>query len=347
MAAQVKAVLNVFSEGKAGRWPMPVFPDSPIIGIYSSPFVAQLMWQAFQKLADDKQGIEKMRKAYVYPSRLARTPHLYPQRALWSLTKQEKTEFGDIVATILSGIYQQSMFCENDSNIIYAKNEISNLINKNKKYFLENNFQLLKRLSGILWMLVESFFPRWHNTFHEYSGPYEVEGKKILLKEFHNLKPYYLPKENILYPFENITIIEEYQTEAKFNFDIHNRVSYGEKNETLLTRYAILVDGQPQKIDNLPKLLEQLQGALQKCVKHLQSMNKEQMIIFNGQGEYYALVHPLTKIVNIPNDLPSEFYERAKRPEITPEEQKVWDWIKNSPKNEAGFKHLFDIKSEM
>lgn len=347
MKAQVKAVLNVFNEGKAGRWPMPVFPDSPIIGIYSSPFVAQLMWQAFQKLTSDKQATEKMRKAYVYPSRLARTPHLYPQRALWPLTQQEKTKFGDIVATILSGMYKQDIFCENGSNIIYTNNEISDLINKNKNYFIENNFQLLKRLSGVLWMLVECFFPRWHNTFHEYSGPYKIGGKKILLKEFHDLKPYYLSKENILYHFENITVIEEYKTEVEFNFDIHNRVSYGATNEGLLNRYAILVDNQPQKIDDLSNLLEQLQQTLQKCVKYLQEMNKEQMIVFNGQGEFYALVHPLTTIVDISNDLPDKFYEKSKRPEITPKEQEVWDWIKTSPKDENGFKHLFDIKSEM
>jgi len=345
MKAQVKAVLNVYNEGKAGRWPMPIFPDSPIIGIYSSPFIAQLMWQAFQKLALDKQGIERIRKVYVYPSRLARAPHLYPQRTLWSLTKKEKSEFGDIIAELLSGMYKQGMFCEDGSNIIYAKNEITNLVNKN--YFIKNNYQLLKEISGILWMLAESFFPRWHNTFHEYSGPYEFNDHKILLKEFHDLKPRYLPKKNILYSFEKITIIEEYKSNAEFNFDIHNRVNYGAENSNLLTRYAILVDNKPQKISDLPNLIQDLQKTLQKSVEYLQSMNKEKIIIFNGQGEYNALVYPLSLIVDIPKDLPAEFYQRAKDSKIRPREQKVWDWIKNLPKDEKGFKHLFDIKSKM
>jgi hypothetical protein len=239
------------------------------------------------------------------------------------------------------------MFCENGSNIIYTKNEINSLMDENEYYFIEDNQQLLKKISGILWMLAESFFPRWHNAFHEYSGPYGSNDNKILLKEFHDLKPYYLPQKNIPYQFEKITIIEEYKPEAEFNFDIHNRFSHGALNETLLIRYSIMVDNQPQKINELPKLIQKLQCALQKSVKYLQSMSKKQMVIFNGQCEYYTLVSPLVSITDVPKDLPTEFYERSNNLEIKDKEQIVWDWIKNLPKDEKGFRHLFDIKSKM
>lgn len=347
MRAQVKAQLSVYNEGKAGRWPMPIFPDSPIIGIYSSPFIAELMWQVFQKLENDEQRIEKMRKAYLHPSRLARTIHLYPQRALWPLTTDERAKFGDIVAEILLGMYKRGMFCEDGSNIIYTDQEITNLFNKNEPYFIEDESWLLKKLSGTLWMLAESFFPRWHNTFHEYSGPYKINDNKILLKEFHDLKPDYLPKENLSYQFKNITIIEEYKPKAEFTFDIQNRVSGGKANESLLTRYSVMVDGQPQKIDDLPELIQALQNSLQMSVKYLQAMDKEQIIIFNGRGEYYALVYPLTSVADLPKDLPADFYERAKNPEITLKEQEVWDWIKQLPKDKEGFRYLFDVKLDM
>ncbi len=196
-------------------------------------------------------------------------------------------------------------------------------------------------------MLAESFFPRWPNTFHEYSGPYKINHHKILLKEFHDLRPYCLPKGNISYQFKSIIIIEEYKPKAEFTFDIQNRVSYGKANESLLTRYGVMVDGRPQEISDLPELIQVLQNSLRVSVKHLQTMNKEQMIIFNGRGEYYALVYPLTLIVDLPEDLPAEFYERAKNPEITPKEQEVWDWIKQLPKSKEGFECLFDIKSNM
>lgn len=347
MRAQVKAVLRVYTGGKSGRWPMPMFPESPMIGIYSSPYIADLMWEAFEKLKNDNQWITKLRQTYRYPSILARTPHIYTQRGLWSLTKKQRYQFGDIIAKILSGMYVEDMFCENGTNIIYTNNHVTKLADKLSNNIIIDDHLLLKRLAGMLWILTENFQPRWHNTFHEYSGPYIIGDNKIIIKEFHDLRPSYIPKENISYDWSNITIVEKYEKSASFEFDIHNRFISDNKNEKLLINYVIMVDDSPISKSDMLVIIKELENAIEKSVKYLQSMNKEKIIIFNGQNEYNALIKPLKLLVDLPSDLPASFYEHAKNNTFTVAEEKIYNWMKKVPKDAKGFRNLFDVKSDM
>ena len=343
----VNSLTGVFVSGPSGRWPMPTFKSSGVVSFYSGPFLIKDFLEKLKRLQQKGFSLKEIGRLYRYPSRLARLIHLFSTRNLWPLSQKEKLEVGYTLAQILATLYKEDLFCQKGKNIIYSKRELRKILDNAKNQFFSKKFlPQLKQLSGLLWMLAEAFFPRFQNTFFEFSGPYELDGKIVILKEYHDLKPPYLPI-SFEYKFENLTIIEIYQKNIQFKLDICNRSFGSQKDEKKLKKFSILIENKPVLPSQLPKIIQSFQKTLKKSIKYLNSLDsKEKIIIFNGKAEYFCFIYPLAEKLKESWKPPKEFFKIAKIKKLPKNYQKTIKWFLSLPKTKKGWYQGYDLEKQ-
>jgi len=345
LRSHIQAIVNLRSRtGKSGLWPMPIFKETVEIEVYSTPFIIDNFWQMLKGLQNKGLTPTDIGKLYRYPSRLGRFPFTFRERALWPLSQEQKQELGYNVAEILSTMYYEDVFCKKGKNIIYSNKEIKDILLQAQKYSIsKDDLNKLKVLSGTLWMLAESFHPRYENSFFEFSGPYKLGNTTIILKEYHNLRPDYLSLD-FGHQCANITIIEEYQGDVQCSFDIHNRFKASDQNYKKLKNFYVIADSKYVSVAGLKKLINATQKILSKSVSLLQSLNRQGIITFNGEGEFFCFIEPLARRLKKSWRPPKAFYEKVKNMAVSTFEQEVIDWFKRVPKSEKGWHEIFDLR---
>lgn len=340
--AFVEAFLRINLGARAGRWPMPIFKDGTTISFYSSAHIISAFMEATSKLLEQGLTLNEIAAKYQYPSRLARLIHLFTGRNLWEIPPERQIEVGLRLVSILSPMYKAYPLCEDSRNIIYDEKILEErygdkLTNTKPKL----DYKDVKRLNGYLWLLSESYFPRFPNTFFEFSGPYKMRHQWLSLKEFHNLKPEYLPI-NFAYPFKNLAIIELYDQPVDLRFDIVNR-SFTPKPLPLPHSTIILSNGNIIfDTAMIKQLQEQVLKSLAQAVQYLAPMEKEQMISFNIKAELYAFLYSLLGEKCF--DLADEIHQYIQNPVVKDRIEKEIEYSYTVPRDEAGLWKRFDLR---
>lgn len=332
------------TKGGAGRWPQPIFKTSLGISFYSSPYVVRDFMNITDKLLNQGASFEDIGSLYKYPSRLARFCHTFPSRKVWFMKPNDYLKVGYRLANILSTLYIKNLFNYKGASIIYKNEELLKKFPQliKLKVFQKTSYSEIKKLSSSLWLLAESFFPRFPNTFFEFSGPYKFGDKFLVIKEFHDLKPDYL-KINFHYNFQCLSIVEIYNKRPKINFDIMSRSISNTDNYP--ENSLVFIDNKYFK-GNLSGKISEIQKTLTESVNNLNklSSSKGKMILFNAQAEYYSLIKP---IVSTSLKLPSEFIKSLNINSRQKETSRNIRLLDSIPKDHAGWRRIFSLSKQM
>ncbi len=105
--------------------------------------------------------------------------------------------------------------------------DISNYILQNN---LENN--KIKLISSLLFSFYEKIYPTLMRLGYEFHGPYILDNRKYIVKEYYNMDKYY--DSNIPYfPWKNLKIVEEYEGDLIIDYFGHILGDYNITNASL------------------------------------------------------------------------------------------------------------------
>lgn len=343
LKAFITSLLRTAKTGAGGRWPMPFFKNSNSLSFFSAPGIIQEFMEITDEMIKNGLSYKDIGKKYKYPSQLARIFHVFSSRSLWDMPPEKYLEVGFRVANILSTMYKENMFCKEGKYKAYKDSEITNnfCAISRENFVSEKFYSLTKKMKGVLWSLAEAMGPRFHNDFYEFSGPYEVENKFVIIKEFHNLRPDYLPNF-FEHDFDNITILEIYDKKVSTYLDIMNRFSL-EKGENNVPNIIFLKNGVVLKGDEIEKCFNAIMLSLGKAVNFLQKMTREEMIIFNASAERFTFLYPL--IGKKALEIPESFYASLIDKQMEEKRQRLSDWFDSIKKTEEGWIKIYDLKN--
>lgn len=328
------------TKGGGGRWPMPFFETSFFVGYYDSALIAENFLRITDILLEQGKSICDIAQLYKYPSRIARFSHIFPGRGLWNIDIERQKVFAFRVAEMLNCLYKKNSFNQDSKNFIYTDQEVKNFI-LDSQFSSTDSFLSVKKISNLLWLVAESYSPRFPNIFFEFSGEYELDGRYFVIKDYHNLRPEYLTFE-IPYNFENIKIIEVYSEPVDYKVDMMCRSLASNQNMPNPESLLMIVDGKIITSSmRIGQMAQDLLLALEKSTKHLNLLSKDQIIIWNTMIDLYAFIFPL-----IGRDcfdlLSKDYLDEIKSEEFTKRYNKTVDWFKSVPKDVTGWGKIFD-----
>lgn len=339
----LRALIPTFIEGNkggGGRWPMPVFESSLFVGYFDASIIVENFLKITDDLLSRGKSISDIAKLYKYPSRIARLAHTFHSRSLWNIDIERQKTFAFRIAEMMDCLYTKNAFNKDNKNYLYSEKEIKNLVDNN--IFLTGDIiSQVKKTSSLLWLVSESYSPRYPNIFFEFSGEYINDDNNFVVKDYHNLKPEYLTFD-LPYDFSDIKIVEKYNTPVDFKVDLMCRSLDSNQNIPNPDAILLLVDG--VSITDVNEILEinkKLLLALQESTKYLNSLSRDQVIIWNATIDLYAFIYPL-----IGKDcfklLPENFLDEINEEDFKNKYDKAVAWLISIPKNEEGWTTIFD-----
>lgn len=339
MDANIPTILEGV-KGGGGRWPMPIFESSFFVAYYDSSLIAENLLKITDELLAQGKNICDIAKLYKYPSRLARFANMFPGRSLWSMNFKKQKTLAFRIALILDCLYKRNAFNQGNKNIIYSEKEIKTLT-ENTQYFTGNSISQVKKLSSLLWLVAESYSPKFTNIFYEFSGEYKLDNKYFIVKDYHNLNPEYLTFE-VPYSFSDIKIIDIHNIHIDYKVDIMCRSLASNQNIPNPEAVLLIVDGNViTDSDVVTDMIKKLLSALQQATNHLNSLSRDQIIVWNATIDLYAFLYPL-----IGKDcfklLSKNFLNEINTKEFKNKYNKAVNWFNSIPKDVEGWTTILD-----
>lgn len=330
------------TKGGGGRWPMPVFETSFFVGYYDSALIAENFLRISDELLNQGKNICDIAQFYQYPSRIARFSHVFPGRSMWNIDTERQKVLGFRIAKMLDCLYKKNSFNKNNKNLIYSEEEVDELI-QSDKFISRETISQVKKLSNLLWLLAETYSPRFPNIFFEFSGEYKVGGSYIIIKDYHDLIPDYLTFE-IPYNFNNIKIIEIHNIPIDYKVDIMCRSLPSNQNIPAPEAILLIVDGKfITDVEIVADMNKKILSALKQSTEYLNSLSRDEIIIWNATIDLYAFLYPL-----IGKDcyklLPKNYLEELNSEAYKSKYNKAVDWFKSIPKDADGWTTIFDVR---
>lgn len=339
MDANIPTILEGV-KGGGGRWPMPIFESSFFVAYYDSSLIAENLLRITDELLTQGKSICDIAKLYKYPSRLARFANMFPGRSLWNMNFEKQKTLAFRIALMLDCLYKRNAFNQNNKNIIYSNEEIR-ILAENTQYFTGDNISQVKKLSSLLWLVAESYSPRFTNIFYEFSGEYKLDNKYFIVKDYHNLSPEYLTFA-IPYSFSDIKIIDIHNVPVDYKVDIMCRSLASNQNIPDPEAVLLIVDDEIiTDSDVVADMTKKLLSALQQATNHLNSLSRDQIIVWNATIDLYTFLYPL-----IGKDcfklLPKKFLDEINTDEFKSKYDKSVNWFKSVPKDADGWTIILD-----
>lgn len=235
------------SNGGRDKWPLPKMHIWNC-EIYISPLLLRSAYELFKRSEAKGLSSEDITAAYKYPTYFARLPFLYLFRAISDLSEQEMSWLGykvmDIIDIYHKGNYESGL--ERKNNVL-DENSVQDILEQIKFTTVSdsaggNSLRILSQLRGKLYLYLELIFNDTPNLGYEIHGPYEINGKLLLVREYHNLKFEFWQFTNDM-PFEKIFIYEIYDaSKIKIGVDIHGRLYTDVNPADAIEDFAVYID---------------------------------------------------------------------------------------------------------
>jgi hypothetical protein len=314
------------------KWPI----RAGRIGQFTLDLFSMEFLDDLKRLQSNGCTIDEIGKLFKNPSRLWRMSHhflkglkmsnltLEKQRSamLTYLDLIQATKFGDI-------------FNENGENIILTPAEVQGAVKGLKESNRETSM-IIHRLAAILWAYAETVYFVAHEISVEIHGPYELdESKKLVIRDYFNLKPSELWKECGDLPYDTIQISTVYEG-LDVRFDVYDN-PYCETGRfvDLLTSYKVLFDG--HQVDIRKVVPSQITSIILSVTRKVQSWNLKQIAKKYSEIFWYRK-KPLKDALGEDWRPPKTVYDRIDSGEIPPEAM--------TPPNLEKLKKDLDLASE-
>jgi hypothetical protein len=235
-------------------WPMPVIKNGRILRYVMYPAWGSKFLEITRALEKQSRSKKKIALAFEYPSSLARMLFIPEVKDLSKLTNPELKE---IIVKVYDYCHalQEDVFCGKEGKNI-LKNKPLDFTNLHQEELTEAG-KILSRLGGILFNYTELLYAFFHNFGHEFQGPFEHGSDKLVVKEFHDLRPSFW-KETQEFPADNIKIIAAYDSRINVTFDMHNRMTETEPIFFNLKGYKVLVEDRELSLKEIKDLLNKV-----------------------------------------------------------------------------------------
>jgi|SRR3989344_1805623 len=323
-----------------GRWPMPIFEQSFSVSNFSAPVVVEEFMSTVQKLNEKGMTDVQIGQKYRYPSRLARFQHLFAGRYLW-LDKYDPITVAHKFISILSTMYPQNLFCQGKKNLIYTEESIANEYGSYLNLGPARDINLeIASLERLFYLLSESFSPRFVNTHFEFSGQYKVGKNWLILKEYHDLQPDFIPI-HFEYSFHTVTIIHTYGAEIDYQVDIMCRPQASNQSMPEPKQSILLVDN--RLVNDLTAIRlyqKQVMATMELAVNYVAGLRtKEQIVTFNTGMEILTLLSPISAQRQ---SLIKAALENFRNSEFQNRSDQLNAYVKATPRDENGWRGIFD-----
>jgi hypothetical protein len=240
---KVKEVCKIIAEhivedktGGVPDWPFS-FAEREM---YLGPFFPKELYITIKKL--EKRGLspEEIAKLFKNPSRIA---HFFYTSILPSnnLTKEENVELVEKLVDFISYFRKEDIFCRNEKNIIWSKEDIRKHLPLLKKVEDDKTKKLIGEIDALLFQYNELIFGGIPAFGHEFHGPYQINDEFLIVKEHYDLQPVEIWLFAQKFPFEKITVLEIFK-EGKVKFDFFNHIETSFSLPEKLSKYCILAD---------------------------------------------------------------------------------------------------------
>lgn len=192
---------------------------------------------------------------------------------------------------------------------------------------------MVQRLCGILWAYSEAPFFVAHDIAMEEHGLYGYNSKRIMFRDFFNLKPAELWPECSEFPFNEIRIICVYNERFNVDFDVFYN-TYPNQGNVIedLEEFYIEADDSRLELVDIHKITNSSAKIIESISKKIESMN-EMEIAKKYADIFWYRKKPLRDALGKDWKPPKEIYTKIEQGEIKPE-------IKRNPTPE-------DIRKEM
>lgn len=291
--------LEVLSKKPGGRWPMPY-----INSVESTTIIDPHLFKDIRKIMriikEKNISFKEISKEAKYPSSLSRFFHITRPLKFKKKNMQEVKKFLIYNANAMNHLYLEDSFCKNGTNILYEKEKVLKLFKKYKK--MDN--KLVKIANFLLFQYTEFVYMYFHNFGHETHGPYQFEDYQIIIREYHNLNPYFV-KTNMP---DTITIIEKHKKDNKITIDISNRLSSENPFNESLIEATFNISAKRNELDSDKKLVDFLKKEVLACIKTYKKTNKIELTKHLAHIHYHQL-RPYSKVTSYPLNLPKKLFD--------------------------------------
>jgi len=219
----------------------------------------------------------------------------------------EKIKFINYLLNLFDSSKEEGIFCSEDKNIVFSKKDLNENLEFLTDNFNENDIKNISKLSNLLFSLCECLYFANRTISDELHGPYIYKNKKLLIRDFSNLKPIELCPEIKKFPYEKIRILKLYKN-LDIKIDVLN--NYYIKGNYIPEKFGIIIDNKKIKFDEISHINKILEYWVLKMTKKVEKMNRNERAKLLISTYYYS-VKSLRDKLKIGWNPPKKIYERV------------------------------------
>ena len=279
-----------------------------------------------KKLEERGYSDESIAELFYSSSRIAQCFWNFAVIREVDLRKEEKIYLAKKLLKLLSIYRKRDIFCKKGSNIIWDEEKVKKTL-KGLDFIEKKEFKdLIWDLEAELWLYTELIWFFHHPLGHPFHGPYKVNQKRLIVREYFDLRPISIWEFTRKLSFENITIFETYKKSAQFKIDFmergfQNTEGYRDK----FTGFFLRVDGRELNTkEEIREVKKNLEEVIDKGTKFIQNLDLKEMFFRHAKGWFYIL-KPLCDALKMDWAPPQEVYVNFSQ--RWNETNKIWEKI--------------------
>jgi hypothetical protein len=276
-------------------WPEPMFHPAEANEYVYVPFflLLDLMLNRLERQGYNDQELAEL---FISPSRIAHITYLFPGIRCTSLRREKAV---DLCLKVLKymACFRTDPFCPDGTNRLWSKSHVQkeseNLIRLEPTQECMETRMLIGKLNAILFSYTELIYFCHHSFGHEFHGPYLVEGEKVIVREYFDLKPEFWRFSEDL-PFEKLKFTSRYSRSSGFFIDFTGRLISTNLRKTSLKSYSLTVDNGVDKtsLNGVRETLDRLTRVIDKGIETILRLEKEELIAKYAEA-YFHILKPL------------------------------------------------------
>ena len=210
----------------------------------------------------------------VGPSGLVRSFDILIKAMKYS-KKEKNRELVNDVLKILSEMKENDILNLTGSNVIYGLKEIK----ESYENASDISSDIVHRITALIKSYSELMYFRSYEISQEIHGPYNLDSSKLIVWNYHNLRPISLIDEEYLLPYNSIVIKSIYNNYVDIKLDLYNHdYNKGENFRENFKMGSIEVDNKLVDEDELLKLEKLLISKIQKLYFRYKKLNDDEYI---------------------------------------------------------------------
>ena len=281
-------------------WPSPL-ADVTLVNDITSDY----MLHTISRFFDSDNSIASISESFYRPSRLVYLMYLFAvvpkdkEDMEWRLSLAEK------MLECISYLRSDDPFMQSGVNkIVNYENYASNI----QLTFIDQEGQMmLRRILVALAVIDEYLYYAWVGLGRENHGPYVINGQRILVTDYFDLKPPFWPIFPDKLKYSSYTVYTDVEDSFVPKFDFNGRMHFeGRRN---FSKACFLVDGEvcPNDAPSLKAVYSNLCETISIVKSYVKPLSGNELLLYFAKAQNYIIKQSSDKLgVDFPSHLPDE-----------------------------------------